>query len=229
LNTVTLRNTLIAAAKRRKKIARDILYGALGQHKVDNAFFPISFGDSLCGIFGSTPTDLMHALEEGVVKYITETFLTLMSDTMAELLDAYVEKLFGPTSSRSYNRRNFPRVNFTRGFSRLTLLSAEERVGVMLVLVIVLSTMDGKDILKGRFGPEFDQKRKDRATRFKGTKPSVDGESESSVMDEDVDEDLFLEDGNPFDEEEEDMVAPTTKRRRTSPVRPETLVINLIF
>jgi hypothetical protein len=97
---------------------------------------------------------------------------------------------------------------------------------VMLVLVIVLSTWDGKDILKGRFGPDFDQKRKDRATRFKGSKPPVDKESESSVKNEDLDEDRFLEDVNPFDEEEEDLVVSTTKRRRTHPVSPEALVIN---
>ncbi len=226
MNTQTLRNTLVSAAKRRKKIARDILYGALGQHQVDNAFFPISFGDSLCGIFGSTPTDLMHALEEGIIKYITDTFLTPMPDSMASMLDAYVEKILGPTSSRCHNRRNFPRVNFTRGFSRLTLLSAEEQVGVMLVLVVVLSTKEGKDILVGRFGPEFDQKRTDRATRFKGAQPPTEEEYESSVIDEGEDEDKVHEDGNPIDEDEEDMEAPLPKQRRTTPVRPETMVIN---
>ncbi len=87
-----MRNTLVSAAKRRKKIARDILYGALGQHQADNAFFPISFGASCCGIFGSTPTDLMHALEEGIIKYITDTFLTPMPDSMASMLDAYVKR-----------------------------------------------------------------------------------------------------------------------------------------
>ena len=81
-----------SACSRRQKIARDILHGALGQHKVGNAFFPISFGNSPCGIFGATPTDLMHALEEGIIKYITDTFLAPMPDKMASWLDAYVEK-----------------------------------------------------------------------------------------------------------------------------------------
>ena len=97
-------NTLKAASSRHQKIARDILYGVLGQHKVDNAFFGVSFGDSPCGIFGSTPTDLMHALEERIIKYITDTFLTVLPDTMAARLDAYVERLLGPTSSRCHNR-----------------------------------------------------------------------------------------------------------------------------
>jgi hypothetical protein len=103
LTTVTSRNILIAAARRCQKIAQDILYNVLGQHKLDNAFFQISFGDSLGGIFGSTPTYIMHALEEGIIEYITDTFLTPMTDTMAAMLDAYVEKILGPTSSRCHN------------------------------------------------------------------------------------------------------------------------------
>ena len=59
----------------------------------------------------------------------------------------------------------------------------------MLVLVVVLSTKEGKDILVGRFGSEFDQKRKDRATRFKGTQQPTEEEYESSVLDEGEDED----------------------------------------
>jgi hypothetical protein len=201
LPTAAGKTNLKAAAKRRQRIARDILHCALGQHRVDNAFFPISFGDSLHGIFGSTPTDLMHVLEEGIIKYMTDTFLTPMSDTMAAMLDAYVEKILGPASSRCHNWRNFPRVNFARGFSRLTLLSSEERVGVMLVLVIVLSTDEGKKILEGRFGPEFDQKRKSRATRFKGSSraPHAEEESEASVTDAVTDEEQFPDDHNDND------------------------------
>jgi hypothetical protein len=67
LTTVTSRNILKAAARRCQKIAQDILYDVLGQHKLDNAFFQVSFGDSFWGSFGSTPTDLMHALEEGII------------------------------------------------------------------------------------------------------------------------------------------------------------------
>jgi hypothetical protein len=144
---------------------------------------------------------------------------------MAAMIDAYVEKILSPTSSRCHNQRNFPRLNFTRGISRLTLLAAEG-VGVMLVLVIVLSTKEGKDILDGKLGPEFDQKRTDRATRFKGSQPPAEEEYESSVIDEGEDEDELPEDGNPFDKEDKDLVVPLPKRRRTTPVMPEILVIN---
>ena len=68
----------------------------------------------------------------------------------------------------------FPRVNFTRGYSRLTLLSSEEQTGALLALVLVLGTDKGQEILGPRFCPAFDEARKERAAQFKGKRKRDD-------------------------------------------------------
>jgi hypothetical protein len=59
-------------------------------------------------------------------------------------------------------------VSISRGYSRLTLLGSEERMGVLLALVLVMQTDRGREILKERFTVGFDQRRKERAARFSG-------------------------------------------------------------
>jgi hypothetical protein len=53
-------------------------------------------------------------------------FLDPLSDAIAGNLDDLATKLLGPKANRCHGMRSFPRVNFTRSFARLTLLSSEE-------------------------------------------------------------------------------------------------------
>jgi hypothetical protein len=151
---------------------------ALGSHAVPNAFFPLDFGSEE-GIFGHTFADLMHVLEEGIFKYLLSVFLDPLSDTISGEVDDLVTKLFGPTANRCHGMWLFPRLNFTRGFTRLTLLSSEERVGALIVLVILLQTARGQEILLDRFSPDFDQRRKTRAAQFSGHQNNEDEEGEN--------------------------------------------------
>jgi hypothetical protein len=122
---------------------------------VNNAFFSINFASEY-GIFGHTMADIMHLLEEGIIKYLVSVFLESLSAGVFAELDIYVNKLLGGKANRCFGSRSFPRVNFTCGFSRLTLLSSEERVGELLAIVIVLQTDQGREILKERLNTGFE-------------------------------------------------------------------------
>ena len=105
----------------------------------------------------------MHVLEEGVFKYLLSVFLNPLSATVSGDLDDLVTKLLGSKANRCHGMRLFWRVDFTCGFTRLTLLSSEQRVGELLALVILLQTNEGQAILMDRFPPGFDEHRKSRA------------------------------------------------------------------
>ena len=179
--TVTEKRQQVAGAKRRARIAVEILNQALGSHKVANAYFALDFA-SVYGVFGHTLADLMHLLEEGILKYVLAVFLDPLSDTAKSDLDDLVSKLF--RANRCHGSRWFPRLNFTRGFSRLTLLSSEERTGAFLALLLVLVTEQGRALLLDRFSPGFDDRRKARAEAFKGKKNHRNNADDSSVEEE---------------------------------------------
>jgi hypothetical protein len=132
--------------------------------------------------------DIMHLLEEGIMKYFVSVFLDPLSATVLGKLDIYVNNLLGGKANRCFGSQCFPRVNFTRGFSRLTLLSSEERVGELLALVIVLQTDKGKEILKERFTTGFDEHWKERAARFAGKRKRNEEEDEEEEDDEEEDD-----------------------------------------
>jgi hypothetical protein len=206
--TVSGQKQYMSAAKRRVRICKEILKKALGSHAVSNAFFSVDFASEY-GVYGHTLADTMHVLEEGLYKYLLATFLDPLSETATADLDDFVAKLLGPKANRCHGMRLFPRVNFTRGFSRLTLLSSEERVGELLALVIVLQTDAGRAILSDRFSPGFDERRQVRAARFSGNREE-EQEEEEEENDEQVEEEE--EDLDVLEDDDEQELDPLTKR-----------------
>jgi hypothetical protein len=206
LRTGQIKNKHRSSAKRRTRISTEILKKALGSHAVNNTFFSIDFASEY-GIFGHTMADIMHLLEEGIIKYLVSVFLEPLSATVLGELDICVNKLLGGKANRCFGSRSFPRVNFTRGFSRLTLLSSEERVGELLAIVTVLQTDKGKEILKERFNTGFDERRKERAERFVGKRKRED-EEDDTYSDDESEEDAGAEDNNPVTEN----LPPSNKR-----------------
>jgi hypothetical protein len=197
VRTKTQRGRHISAANRRTRICKEILKKALGSHAVINAFFPLDFGSDY-GVFGHTFSDLMHVLEEGIFKYLLSVFLDPLSDAIAGNLDDLATKLLGPKANRCHGMRSFPRVNFTRGFTRLTLLSSEERVGALLALVLLLQTDKGQAILEDRFSPGFDARRMSRAAQFLG------GNNRNNNNDEDMEPDDEADDEADDEDDDED-------------------------
>ncbi|KAG9288567.1 hypothetical protein G9A89_003270, partial [Geosiphon pyriformis] len=135
-----------AIREARERLARSVLRECLGSHAMENAFDGVDFGHD-SSVHTATMTDIMHTLEEGIFKYIIGILLDPMSDTEKSKLD-------GLGKNRSGEREQYPRVNFTRGFSSLSHLSADERVGQLFVISILLRTQDGKSLFSNRFDPD---------------------------------------------------------------------------
>jgi hypothetical protein len=142
--------------QKRVDLAAKILQDVYGSHAVDNAFARADFGaDS--DIHQATMADLMHAMEEGIFVWVTSNLIGVLSNKHKERLDGLVDLMFCQFgNNRSGKRPNYPRVNFTRGFSKLTLLTCDERVGILFVVALLLNTRRGREILQVRFAPEFD-------------------------------------------------------------------------
>ena len=159
----------------RKRIAQSILKDVFGQHVVDLVWFHIDHGPNPRGCFGSTPVDPMHAFEEGIVPNVLSVILDPLSDSAKSQLDSLAMNIV------STNRwdGDYPRMNFTGGFSSLTQLTADEKVGKLCLLWILMQTPIGLDILTKRCSPTFDSQKALSAFRFTGKQSVENDESES--------------------------------------------------
>jgi hypothetical protein len=98
---------------------------AKSRHIHLNAFINVHMGDNKCGLIaGATPTDVMHAFLLGVVPYALRHFITPMTATEKATLDLLVDRLF--SRFRSSEKKEYPRFNFTRGITDLTMVTADE-------------------------------------------------------------------------------------------------------
>ena len=168
--------------KTRKKLAQLILNNVFGQHVVDLVWFHIDQGPNPRGCFGSTPVDPMHAFEEGIVPNIMSVILDPLSESAKATIDSLAMSIV------SCNRwdPDYPRMNFSGGFSSLTQLTADEKVGKMLLLVIIMQTPLGKEIMEIRCDPTFDSQRLSMAENFstKTTLRDQESDSENSASDD---------------------------------------------
>jgi hypothetical protein len=118
------------------------------QHALLNAFHDIDFAGFPRGIFGCTPHDLMHIFLEGVLKYSTRIFINGFLEKDKAAIDKLVERILG--SLRSSERKNMPRTCFIKGMTNLTMITADEEVGMALTLLILAQTDNGQAIFDAR-------------------------------------------------------------------------------
>ena len=95
----------------------------------------------------------MHAFEEGLVPMLLEVILDPLPDSSKKALDSLVESLFSKSNNRSTQRADYPRISFSGGYSSLTQLSADEKVGKLFALAIIGETEVGRKILSDRCDP----------------------------------------------------------------------------
>ena len=211
------RKKQVAGARRRGRMVTAILNKAMGSHRVKNAYFALNFASDY-GVFGHTLADLMHLLEEGILKYTLGVFLEALSATAQSDVDDLVSKLFSAKANRCHGSKLFPRLNFTRGYSRLTLLSSEERTGAFLALIVVMVTEKGRGVLLHRFSNDFDQERKKRAERFKGTNKK---QRKEQVPNSNINDDASSDEETPpaVEEEEAEPMANLNRKKEFVPCR----------
>jgi hypothetical protein len=84
----------VTASRRRERTCNNVLRHALGSHTAINAFSRLDLASNL-GVCGHTISDVMHLLEEGILKCLEFTLLAPLSDTVLSETDLLVTELFG--------------------------------------------------------------------------------------------------------------------------------------
>jgi hypothetical protein len=106
---------------------------AMLAHRCDNAFFDMKFSHNPFGITLTTPSDMMHLFESGIVKCVCQTIVDSMLTNVRVQVDNLMEALFGSQRTTLSNSQNFLRTNFHGGATCLTMLSSHHWPGMMLM------------------------------------------------------------------------------------------------
>ncbi len=117
----------------------------LSQHKCDLAFFGMDFGGCPFGVFSAQPPCILHALCEGLVNYLVQSFLDKLLPWQKSLIDAKVTPWL--RGFRQSIREIYPTSNFTRGITSLKLVTADEKIGILFSLALLCSSNLGRKIL----------------------------------------------------------------------------------
>jgi len=145
----------------------------LSTHMHTSAFLHVWFGENPNGIYGATPTDLMHAFLHGIIPYVIKIILSPFNNANKHCLDDLVDTTL--VTVHSSQRINYPRCNFSCGISNLKLLTASEWAGVAFTIAIILTTEDGFNL----FDKVFKQKKKRMNTDKKSRRRLLDMELNS--------------------------------------------------
>ena len=108
---------------------------------------------------------------------LLKVFYGMMGDKQRTQVDDLVQAMFCEGHNRSSERNSYPRVSFTRGYTQLTMLSADERVGQLFVLSVLLQTESGRWVLEPRFQLDFDKKRSSAKDHLRGMPDDSDDNS----------------------------------------------------
>ena len=106
------------------------------QHRLDNAFRHIVFGDPTRGIFGATPVETMHGYRKGMIEVVTYMVLDNVPASKKAALDQLAVQFH--KSHRQTYRKAYPATDFSNGITNLTKISATERVGLVFLFVILV-------------------------------------------------------------------------------------------
>jgi len=115
------------------------------QHVVDNAFMAVWLGGNPLGILGACPTDLMHAFCLGFLKYCLKIFTRSLTPTERSEFDKLADEMLVPARSRE--RKNFPRMNFTKGWTNMTQVTADEWPGVAFTVALIAISNKGSELV----------------------------------------------------------------------------------
>ena len=141
-NLVVTANDESTTAAERKKACSQLF--DLSTHNVYNAFFDIDFGSNPFGIITAATPDLMHMFELGILKYILRIFIDTMPPRIRAQVDEHMDKMF--VGTRSSEKKESLRYDFTRGATSLTLLNAHHWPGLTMAFMVMLLTKEGQGI-----------------------------------------------------------------------------------
>ena len=125
-------------------------------HNVDPLAKPrpreLGMGKVDAPLFRTIASDLMHMNDHGLIPYTVRLVIDPLPPLKKFELDKLVDDIL--VTHRSSLRSQFPRTNFAKGFTNLTLITASEWVGCAYTLLLLLSTDRGQRIMESRFSKE---------------------------------------------------------------------------
>jgi hypothetical protein len=129
---------------------------AISQQNIKNTWYKVRFHRANDrGIYGTCPSEMLHAVLLGIFKYLREIFFKYMGKTSQLAADVNgLAKMYGKLLTHQSDRR-FPNTNFSKGIRKGKLMGKEYR-GVLLVMAAVLRSTAGRKLLmaRQRFGGE---------------------------------------------------------------------------
>ena len=143
---VEKRKNAVTFIKRRSRIARDILGRTYTMHAIRNAFDRLSFGTNYNKRYAATLDDPLHFCNSGLFQYMGQVAYLGMQDKEREELESIV--LSQIRGVRCSVRSDYPRGRYSKGFSNMTLLTADEKVGMNFTMLLALHNDDAKAILE---------------------------------------------------------------------------------
>jgi hypothetical protein len=135
--------------QRRARLAKDILGRTYTMHAIDNAFDNISFGSNRNKIHSATLDDILHYCNGGMFLYMGQVGYLGMQEKEREQVESIV--LSQLRGTRSSVRSEYPRGRYSKGFSNMALLTADEKVGMNFTMLLALHDDNGKAILERPF------------------------------------------------------------------------------
>jgi hypothetical protein len=126
--------------------------GKMATHVGDNILFDLECSANKFGITLATPTDMMHACECRLIKYINKIFVASMSLSVQVQVDLLIEKMF--VSNRQSGKNHFSRMNFSGDACSLTMLSSNNWPGMTTAFLVLLLMKEGKEACKDCFAFE---------------------------------------------------------------------------
>ena len=138
---------------------------SVSHHPIRNAFHNLDFGCNDNNIHMATPGECLHMHQLGVAKRAVESIsdfvfgrnniiedgVTKVRANRAEALESLTEltRNYGAKLTRQSDR-DFPRTKFTSNILQATKKEGSDYAGILLSLIVTLSSDEGKDILTSK-------------------------------------------------------------------------------
>lgn len=109
---------------------------------VNVCYDKLDLGDHIHGIYGATCGEPLHMLGMGLHPYLVDAFVNhLCADSLRAIEQAIVNIV--PIASKQSTAKNFPSLSaFRNGIKKINVLTADEKVARLFVILIVLLTSD---------------------------------------------------------------------------------------
>ena len=128
----------------------------INQYCVESVWYDLTYGGCRFGIFSAAnPTEWLHALDNGLIEHclhdLNKHKLTVQQRAkMDEIVMQFLEMPRQHLMTANSNS-DFPRLMWKNGISTLTDITADHKVGMLLTVVVVSLTTDGRKLLATAF------------------------------------------------------------------------------